>query len=240
MFIKIINWEKYNPRKDIKSTSWFRLQNDFWTDPMLTKLKPDQKLVWIVLLSLASRARNSNFVLDLKWTAHSLDIKLDSFSKAIKHFEECGKIEVLESKPDEPRDADVTCTLRARTATNERTDGRTNKQTKRDRVMSWDDSDPMAKVFANLKATEQYWLVFDAVKDRATIAGHMAEYGLTIRDMEKITYALRCYCDGLTKTITSPRGVLATFVRNFVAREKKPTAQGAPYKILTQEDLDAM
>jgi hypothetical protein len=53
--INIKNWEKFNPRKDVKSTSWFRFENNFFDDPDFYCLKNDQKLIWIYLLSISSK-----------------------------------------------------------------------------------------------------------------------------------------------------------------------------------------
>ena len=53
--IEIKNFEKYNPRKDIKATTWFRLQNSLFEDPGFFDFKSEQILFWIYLLSVASK-----------------------------------------------------------------------------------------------------------------------------------------------------------------------------------------
>jgi hypothetical protein len=89
----------------------------------------------------------------------------------------------------------------------------------------------MAKVFKNLKATAQYWSVFDTEKDRAAITSHMDFNGLSLDEMTQITFELSCYCDGVKRDIKSPRGLLSTFVRNFVERKKSAPPKPEPRKI---------
>lgn len=53
--IEIKNWDKFNPRKDVKKPTWFRLENDWESDPDFYDYTAEQKLLWIHLLSSASR-----------------------------------------------------------------------------------------------------------------------------------------------------------------------------------------
>jgi len=64
MLITVANWDKFNPRRDLKSTSWLRLQNTFWTDPTFFKLDNDQKMVWISLLCQASQKMTGSIEVD--------------------------------------------------------------------------------------------------------------------------------------------------------------------------------
>jgi hypothetical protein len=60
MIVEIMNWDKFNPRRDVKSTSWFRLQNTFWQDHKFFELDNDGKMVWIALLSTASQEQKGD------------------------------------------------------------------------------------------------------------------------------------------------------------------------------------
>lgn len=53
--VHIKNWEKYNPRRDAKACSWFRMSNDFLTDPALFDLNNDERMVLISLFCMASK-----------------------------------------------------------------------------------------------------------------------------------------------------------------------------------------
>lgn len=52
--ITILNWEKYNPRKDFKSPRWFALSNRFFEDAEFFEFTDAERLVWLYLLCQAS------------------------------------------------------------------------------------------------------------------------------------------------------------------------------------------
>lgn len=57
MVIEIVNYEKYNPRKDQKNYTWFRFENNFF-DPdndNFFNLNPQERLAWLYLLCKASK-----------------------------------------------------------------------------------------------------------------------------------------------------------------------------------------
>lgn len=56
MEIEIINWEKYNPRRDLKNPVWFRFQSDFLESPTAFELSNDGLIVWLLLLCRTSKA----------------------------------------------------------------------------------------------------------------------------------------------------------------------------------------
>jgi len=62
--LSIINWQKYNGRKDVDHPSWFRFQNDFFYDNKISNLTNDEKLIFLLLLCEASKAKNELFFLD--------------------------------------------------------------------------------------------------------------------------------------------------------------------------------
>lgn len=91
-------------------------------------------------------------------------------------------------------------------------------KSKRDRIVTWADDDDLAQVFANLTACSRYAAIFDREKDRKGIYEHMSRYSLTVQEVEQITFELKTWADGGPQ-IKSPRGVLATFVRNHAERK---------------------
>ena len=68
--IEIVNWDKYNPRKDLKSMPWFRLSSDIAFDPKLFGLSAEGRWVWIFLLSCAAKEQSGNYNLDLDYVSH--------------------------------------------------------------------------------------------------------------------------------------------------------------------------
>lgn len=55
MILKFKNWEKYNPRKDIKKPWYFAFSNDFFSDSKLYELDNDERLFLIYLFCEASK-----------------------------------------------------------------------------------------------------------------------------------------------------------------------------------------
>ena len=51
----IKNWEKYNDRKDVKRSSWFRMEHSFFDSSHFFGWPAMEKLVWIYLLCEASK-----------------------------------------------------------------------------------------------------------------------------------------------------------------------------------------
>ncbi len=113
MLIQVVNFEKYNPRSDVKHSSWFRLQNDFWTDPLLTPLDPDQKLVWVVLLSCASKTQKSVFECDEMFFSAALKMEPSRFLETLEYFQAKRKIKIPTSRG---RNGRVTTAARIRNA----------------------------------------------------------------------------------------------------------------------------
>lgn len=84
--IKVVNWEKYNPRSDAKKPSWFRLNNNFLSDFVIYSFNLNQKLYWIALLSQISEKNNSNFRLSFTYLKTLTKISAKKQSQAIEIF----------------------------------------------------------------------------------------------------------------------------------------------------------
>lgn len=61
--LEIINWEKYNPRKDIKHPAWFAFNNRMIEDAQFFSFTAEEFKAWIYVLSQASQKNNSNISL---------------------------------------------------------------------------------------------------------------------------------------------------------------------------------
>jgi hypothetical protein len=84
--VEIINWDKYNPKRDQSSYSWLRLNNDFFYSSDLFDLTCEQKMVWVSLLCLASKANKGRIEVNAQFIAHHLRIKVNSVRQAIEIF----------------------------------------------------------------------------------------------------------------------------------------------------------
>lgn len=126
--ITIPKWESYNPRKDLKATTWLRLQNTIFEDPSFFEFTHEELSFWIYVLCLASRKQGGTVKIML---AHAERVGRFSFSaidSAIKKLVILGTIEIRNDSrhvdvtcTSRARDADVTRTSRSRNTTNERT-----------------------------------------------------------------------------------------------------------------------
>lgn len=63
--IEITNWDKYNPRKDLKVTSWVRLQNSLFEDPSFIEFNQGELLFWVYLLSMVSKKQSGQIKFSL-------------------------------------------------------------------------------------------------------------------------------------------------------------------------------
>lgn len=117
MRIEIIKWNDYNPRKDLKSTSWFRVQNTFWQDHKFFELTNDGKMVWIALLSTASQEQESTIDINPGLVAAILRMKTEDVILAIEILQELQCVHVLDTQTLRGRDVDVP--LQNRTEHNE-------------------------------------------------------------------------------------------------------------------------
>lgn len=52
--VEIINYKKYNPRKDIENSSWFRMQHNFFENHEFHDFTDEERLFWIYLICCAS------------------------------------------------------------------------------------------------------------------------------------------------------------------------------------------
>lgn len=116
IFVLLPNFEKYNQRRDVKSSSWFRMENDFFLDPDIHALNSNEKIVYIYLITQASKSNGKQFKLSISLCASVLSIKISDFQECLEKLNEIKKISLTYV---DDRERSQTC-LR----TDERTDVR--------------------------------------------------------------------------------------------------------------------
>jgi hypothetical protein len=129
MRIKILDWEKFNPRKDIKSSSWFRLENSFFTNPKFFNFTHEQKLIWLFILCQASQKQCDEITVCGDLTAALVKVEANKVTDAILRLVELKQIDILEedvTRTSRGRNAGVRKKKVGRTATIP-TDGRTDE-----------------------------------------------------------------------------------------------------------------
>lgn len=126
--IEIVNWEKYNPKRDQKTYTWLRLDNGIITDPELFGLSAEQKLLWIALLCEASKKNSGTIRVHLGWLEQNLGLKQAKVMEALTQFQIKPLIVVHTTAHDRARSDDVVTTTPTYVRTNE-TYERTNVAT---------------------------------------------------------------------------------------------------------------
>lgn len=86
--ITIPNWAKYNPRNDRAISTWFRFQNDFFTDQKMYGCTDQQLLLFMFLLCEASKSRPTAIQINVGYVAH---MRKTTEAKIISDLEELRK-----------------------------------------------------------------------------------------------------------------------------------------------------
>lgn len=98
-FIKILNMEEYNPRKDRKKHSWFRVDNTIVFSKKLHGLTDGQKWLWVGLVALASSEQRDWTEYDIQYWIDYIGGTDESIRSAIEHFKNKKMIEILSAEP---------------------------------------------------------------------------------------------------------------------------------------------
>lgn len=92
MEIEIINWEKYNPRKDVKRHSWMAISNRMIEDADIYELTGDEFKAWIYCLSRASQEGRPNVKIDFRHALRVAGITEKSILAMLKKMQNCGSV----------------------------------------------------------------------------------------------------------------------------------------------------
>jgi hypothetical protein len=146
--LKIENWEKYNPRKDIKNPSWFAFSNRMIEDPDLYELSHGEFRAWVYCLSRASQKNSSVFEIDLRHAKRICNIDAEDFEQMIK------KLDKVLVRTDGVR----TAYADVRTPVHDKqTNKQTNKHTEtKNEVVSDEYINTCDQVYASYQFTEGY------------------------------------------------------------------------------------
>ena len=91
MQITFSNWEKYQPRKDIKSPTWVAVKNDFAINQNFHKFLKDEKLCFIYLLCEASKTnKNGMVIIDFDYHSELFKISIDTIKQTIEKLKDNG------------------------------------------------------------------------------------------------------------------------------------------------------
>lgn len=124
--ITVLNWDKYNPKRDQKSYTWLRLDNMILTDPDLWGMTAEQKFVWIGILAECSKKNLDTIDLNLEWLNDQTKVAIESIYEligflSVKHIKVHDNI-----RPNRAAPESVTDESRQNSTPTDETDGRTN------------------------------------------------------------------------------------------------------------------
>jgi hypothetical protein len=123
--ISIFNFNRFNGRKDIGSTTWLRLQNSLFEDPDFFSFSHSELCFWVYLLCNASRKNSSKVVLNFAHCKLIGRFKMQEISTAIEKLIKIKCIEIC-SDVTPGVTPDVTP---IRDAMRDSTEGRKNEKT---------------------------------------------------------------------------------------------------------------
>lgn len=140
MDIEIVNWDKYNPKRDQSTYTWLRLNNDIATDPDLFGLDAEQKFVWIEMLCQASRKNKGTISINIEQLAHVTGVKIQKIN-ALLEFLQIKPIVRIHDRALPPVVATTTPTYERTNETNVRTNEVLSIAQKRSRPFVIDSKD---------------------------------------------------------------------------------------------------
>lgn len=107
--IRIPNWEKYNPRKDVANPRWFALQHSIFEKHEVLGLSPIEFRIWVYFLCLASKSETrGTFRILLRILSSVLTVSEKEALRAIKKLE---SFQLIAQPTSRGRYVDVTRTF---------------------------------------------------------------------------------------------------------------------------------
>ncbi|MCB0386054.1 MAG: hypothetical protein KDD43_11730, partial [Bdellovibrionales bacterium] len=94
--ITILNWEKFNPRSDVKNSSWYRKDHAIHFDPDWAHFTAEELNVWDHLLALASLKNKPVYRLNIPSLANGSRVAEEVVESALKKLLELECIEISE------------------------------------------------------------------------------------------------------------------------------------------------
>lgn len=90
--LEIKNWKKHNPRADVKSCTWFKMSNDFFTDPEFYGVSMTGKMLWVYLLGSASKKVSPIIKINTRLVANTLQITVEEIDFALLELLKTGSL----------------------------------------------------------------------------------------------------------------------------------------------------
>jgi len=121
--IEILNWDRFNIRKDVKATSWLRFQNNFCIDPDFWNFNPEERMVWIYILCESSQRYKQEISIEIEQISAIMRLNIKNVRSGIEKLVQLGAIKDI----SRPCNVAVPSESNLASATNRR--NKQNKQT---------------------------------------------------------------------------------------------------------------
>jgi hypothetical protein len=86
--VSIHNWAEFQPRKDLKELTWFRIDTSIFDGETYFTIKNDGLVVFIYLLSLAAKKNRPDISINLLFAQEKLKMKKEQILSSIDKLEE--------------------------------------------------------------------------------------------------------------------------------------------------------
>jgi hypothetical protein len=111
--IEVVNWKRFNPRNDVRESSWFRMSHDLFTRPDMHDFTPSEIAYWVFILCSCSYENTGTVRLHHGHASRTGKFKAPIVRSALAKLERNQMIKII------ARNADVTPTC-----STDETDGR--------------------------------------------------------------------------------------------------------------------
>lgn len=138
--LEIKNWDKHNPRTDVKTAKWFKMSNEFFNDPEFYGMSLPGRMVWIFLLCTASKSMTGKIKINTQMVADNLRADIGTIDFAIVELERCGSV-IASPLALVPNDINTVESVRIR-ALEERREEEKREEKKREDICSEQSSKP--------------------------------------------------------------------------------------------------
>lgn len=104
--ITILNWEKFNPRSDVKNSSWYRKDHAIHFDPDWAHFTAEELNVWDHALALASLKNKPTYRLNISSLAKGARVATEVVDSALKKLVELECVKITGSHQMQDLDAE--------------------------------------------------------------------------------------------------------------------------------------
>lgn len=127
MILEIKNWNIYNPRKDVKHNSWFRLDHNLFSDYKLFEFSAEEITAWIYILCCRSQSKKDEFEVNFEHASTVARIKRKILNSAIDKLLKLHMISIIRNEHERVR-TDPCSTYVRTDVTNEQTGSLKNER----------------------------------------------------------------------------------------------------------------